>query len=75
MTVATFHYSVGCTEANGTEVVVLCSNEKLTIQWPTDLVYGGEVTEIPSDVHSMMSERLRNKGSAFSLTVVGHVPL
>lgn len=65
---------VDCSPATDMEPVLSCSDSTLTVSWPTDLVYGGDVIEIPPLIAGRMEDSLRSKGLILSLVITSHRP-
>lgn len=56
------------------EVMVTCEADILTVIWPTDIVYDGDVEKVPKDLEEKLNERIEAKGAAFYLFIHGHNP-
>jgi len=39
-----------------------CSNDTLEVKWPTDLVFTGDVKDIPTKTRNMLTKAARNAG-------------
>ena len=56
------------------DVMLTCKGNILTVIWPTDIVYDGDVVEIPGDLEERLNEKIEAKGAAFYLYIQGHTP-
>ena len=50
-------------EIPNSEVRVTCTENVLTISWPTDVIYPSTVTDIPNLTREIIEKRLVDKGS------------
>ena len=48
---------------DNSEVRVTCTENVLTISWPTDVIYPSTITNIPNLTKEIIEKRLANKGS------------
>ena len=55
--------------------MIRCSKErKLKIRWPTDLVFGADVTEVPDTINSKLQQKILNVGLLFDIVIIGKIP-
>lgn len=66
-----------CSRQKGSQAHIDCDNGTLVIKWPTDQIYSGDVTKVPSEVQSKLMERLSkitDKVSVFQIVIINHLP-
>lgn len=51
-------HTADCSRQADADVSMTCKNQTLTILWPTDQTYGGNITKVPSDLHRRVTDRL-----------------
>ena len=51
-----------------------CTNNTLTVSWPTDVTYDGGVVEVPSELTQALNDRIAAKGRAFYLVMLTNTP-
>ena len=51
-----------------------CTNNTLTVSWPTDVTYDGSVIEVPSELTEALNDRIAVKGRAFYLVMLTNTP-
>ena len=56
-------------EIPNSEVRVTCTENVLTISWPTDVIYPSTVTDIPYLTREIIEKRLVDKGSMLYITL------
>ena len=56
--------------------MIRCSKErKLKIRWPTDLVFGADVTKVPDTINSKLQQKILNVvGLFFDIVIIGKIP-
>ena len=52
-----------CKRQKDGDIRLTCVNNSLSIMWPTDKTYGGDVIKVPSSVKSLIQPRLSQFGS------------
>ena len=49
---------------------LFCTNNTLTVGWPTDVTHNGRVVEVPSELTQALNDRIVAKGTAFYLVML-----
>jgi len=60
-----------CKRPTGAEPLISCRAKTLTIKWPTDVEFKGD---IPADIQKKLSERLSAKGSMLQIFLMHRIP-
>lgn len=51
-----------------------CSNGTLTVVYPTDVVFGGDVKQIPERLATRLADSLKRKGITLTLVDTERIP-
>ena len=51
-----------------------CSNDTLTVTYPTDLVFGGDILTIPDRLRQRLVQSLNDKGQMMTLVDTQNIP-
>ena len=66
---------VVCKRQKNGDIKLTCVNDTLSIMWPTDQTYSGDVIEVPSSVQREIKPRLSQFGSQiFNIFIMKRQP-
>ena len=70
-----FFFVVECTPLAGS-AKLSCSQDTLTVTWPTNVVYNGSVSQIPATLYNDLTDRLltASKHPILDLVIVSNLP-
>ena len=51
-----------------------CSNDTLTVTYPTDLVFGGDILTVPDRLRQRLVQSLNDKGLMMTLVDIQNIP-
>jgi len=60
--------------ATNEEAIIYCENQTLSIVWLTNVVYFGDVQEIPQQMKHAIETRIAEKGLILNIVVMSHTP-
>ena len=63
-----------CGRSAGVSPSLICANDTLTIAWPTNIVYSGDVISIPEEVKVMLTSAIKAKESILQIVVLNQHP-
>ena len=60
--------------AGGVGSLISCSNNTLSVEWPTDKIYYANTSALPQSLKTKLMDRLRAKGSTLMIVLYNVVP-
>ena len=60
--------------AEGVGSLISCSNDTLSVEWPTDKIYYANTSALPQSLKTKLMDRLRAKGFTLMIVLYNVVP-
>ena len=60
--------------AGGVGSLISCSNDTLSVEWPTDKIYYANTSALPQSLKTKLMDRLRAKGFTLMIVLYNVVP-